>query len=199
MATATLTPPAESSEFRYPPQQGDWTFDDYLEFIPDEGERYEIIEGHIYMMAAPTPQHQRVVGNIHGEIWLMLRTKQLQGELFVAPIDVVMDEVASPVQPDVCFIAANNERAKVERTHIIGVPDLVVEVLSSDKRRDRVEKFNAYAKAGVTEYWIVDPDEQSVAVFVLRGDVYVPLGTFRNELVRSEVMKAWAVSAETLF
>ena len=199
MATATISQPVESPAFRYPPQQGEWTFTDYQEFIPDEGERYEIIEGTITMMAAPTPQHQRIVKNIAFELELLVRSGNLLGEVFVAPIDVVMDDVATPVQPDVCFISAENTNAKVARTHILGVPDLVVEVLSSDKQRDRIRKFNAYSKVGVAEYWIVDPDDAMVEVFVLRGDVFVPLGKYKDEMVRSEVVKGWAVSAEKLF
>ena len=194
-----MMPPVQFQQFRYPPQQGDWTFADYQEFIPDEGERYEIIEGHIVMMAAPTPKHQRVVKNLAFELELLIRANLLQGEVFVAPIDVVMDEVATPVQPDVCFISAENTKAKVERTHILGVPDLVVEVLSSDKQRDRVTKFNAYGKVGVAEYWIVDPSTETVEVYVLRGEVFVPLGKHRDSVIRSEVIQSWGISAEKLF
>ena len=80
------------------------------------------------------------------------------------------------------------------------MPDLVVEVLYSDKQRDRVTKFKAYAKVGVPEYWIVDPEQETVAVFVLRGETFVPLGNFDGEtVVRSEVMRAWDVSADQLF
>lgn len=200
MATATLSYPVQSADFRYPPPQGEWTFDDYLEFIPDGPERYEIIEGNIIMMAAPTPTHQRIVKNIAFELELLVRSDKLKGEVFVAPIDVVMSDVATPVQPDVCFIAADSTRAKVERTYIRGVPDLMVEVLSSDKRRDRVDKFHAYSKAGVAEYWIVDPEKESVVVYVLRGEAFVPLGVFKGKtLVRSEVIAGWTISAETLF
>ena len=199
MTFATLAPPAPSTEYRHPPQQGEWTFEDYLEWIPDEGERYEIIEGHLHMMAAPTPQHQRIVKNVAFEMEWLIRDHKLDGEVFVAPIDVVMNDVATPVQPDVCFIAADNVYARVERTHIFGVPDLVVEVLSSDKRRYRVEKFKAYAKAGVAEYWIVDLETESVVVYVLRGNAYVPLGTFQSAMIRSEVIMEWATSAENLF
>lgn len=200
MTTATLAPPAPLTDFRYPPPQGEWTFADYVEFIPDEGERYEIIEGCISMMAAPTPTHQQIVKNVTFELELLVRGGNANGTVFVSPIDVVMGEVTTPVQPDVCFIAAENDKTIIERTHIRGIPDLMVEVMSSDRQRDRVRKFNAYSKVGVAEYWLIDPDAQTVEVFVLRGAVFVPLGKFKGkDAVRSEVVSGWSVSAETLF
>lgn len=201
MATATLEiPTAEPNGFRYPPQQGEWTFDDYLEFIPDDdGRRYEIIHGHIYMNAVPSTDHQTVVTNLAIEIGILIRQGKVKGKVLVAPTDVVMSDIATPVEPDVVFVDDVNLHI-VRRKRIEGVPDLVVEVLSSNVGYDRKTKYDLYMEAGVTEYWIIDPVAETVEVFVMRDGIYVRLGRFAGkEAIRSEVIRPMSAPAENLF
>lgn len=183
-----------------PPPQGQWTYDDYLRFVPDEPSyRYEIIEGIVYMNAAPLPIHQKIVVNLTFLIRLLMHSGQLEGEVYVSPIDVVLANVATPVQPDLLFIRAAN-LSIVKESNIEGIPDLIVEVLSSNWQHDRKTKFEAYLKAGVPEYWIVDPQNQLVDVFVKRGQAYVQLGRFSADtVVRSEQLSTFAVPAADFF
>ncbi|MGY4707922.1 Uma2 family endonuclease [Candidatus Bipolaricaulota sp. J31] len=102
-------------------------------------------------------------------------------------------------EPDIFFIATEHADRLGEK--VCGVPDLVVEVISPGTREaDRGEKFSEYVKAGVREYWIVDPGKGTVEVFTLRGHVYEALGVFREgEIVRSEILSGFEVPVKEIF
>ncbi len=183
---------------RWPPLQGDWTFEDYLK-LPDNGMRYEVIEGELFMSDAPSPRHQEVILRLAIFLFSFVEDHHL-GKLYQSPIDVVMTDVATPVQPDLLFIA--NERLSiVQEKRIVGVPNLVVEVLSPGTAGvDRNRKFKTYARVGVAEYWLVDPDENILEVYVLRGQAYALLGTFQqNDTISSEVLAELALPARHIF
>ena len=142
-----------------------WTYEDYLA-LPDDGNRYEIIEGELYVTPAPTTDHQYSSGELFYLLKEFIRRNQL-GELYYAPYEVHLSDDTRPVQPDLLFIRAENA-PKGGTPYFVGVPDLVVEILSkSSIRTDTNAKFNAYEKAGIPEYWIVDPKARTVRVFVL--------------------------------
>ena len=200
MATAILEIPiADASGWNYPPQQGEWTFNDYLKFIPEDGNRYEIIHGYLYMNGAPSTNHQTVLANLSFELMSLIRLGKLKGKVLFAPTDVVISSIATPVQPDVIFVREENLDI-VEPRRIEGVPDLLVEVLSSNVHHDRKTKYMAYAEAGVAEYWIVDPAAETVEIYVLRDGIYVRLGKFvGDEPLRSEVIRPMLTPAKNLF
>ncbi len=129
------------------------TYEDYLR-IPDDGKRHEIIDGVHYVTAAPFLRHQRIARRLAFRLEEFLRKNPL-GEFFFAPTDVVL----SPhdiVQPDLLFIS--NERASIAaEKNVQGAPDLVIEILSSNRRLDEVIKRQAYERFGAREYWILDP------------------------------------------
>ncbi|MGN6184163.1 MAG: Uma2 family endonuclease [Thermoanaerobaculia bacterium] len=140
------------------------TYDDYCQ-LPDDGKRYEIIDGELYVNPAPARKHQIIAGNLHGYIWQY--TKHVRsGTVYIAPFDVILSE-HEVVQPDVLFLTSEH----MERVHehgLDGAPDLVIEILSPSSRdRDLLLKRKRYAHFGVQEYWIVDPDAESVAVYRL--------------------------------
>jgi len=176
-----------SQERRWPPRQGEWTYDDYAR-LPDNGMRYEVIEGDLYMSPAPRPKHQLVSGKLVYAFHQFLREHDL-GQIYHAPVDVNMPGLTSPVQPDLLFISHKNMDIITEK-RIDGVPDLIIEILSpGNPMHDRDTKFHVYARAGVNEYWIIDPDTCIVDVFVLRGQAYAPLGNFgENDKVQSELL-----------
>lgn len=169
-----------------PPQQGDWTYEDYAR-LPDNGMRYEVIEGELFMSPAPRPVHQEMILNLASEMHFFLK-KAKKGKVFVSPIDVVVGDLATPVQPDIVFV--RQERLAIVGDRIEGAPDLVVEVISPGSRiQDRRRKFILYAQVGVPEYWLADPDECLVEVYVLRGQAYALLGQFVGEdVIQSEVL-----------
>ncbi len=184
--TVTTREQLPQTKLNHPPQQGAWTYADYAR-LPDNGMRYEVIEGELFMSPAPRPVHQEMILNLASEMHFFLK-KAKKGKVFVSPIDVVMGDLATPVQPDIVFI--RQERLAMVGDRIEGVPDLLVEVLSPGSRvMDRREKFELYAQVGVAEYWLVDPDECLVEVYVLRGQAYALLGQFVGEdVIQSEVL-----------
>ena len=175
------------------PAQGQWTYYDYAR-LPDDGKRYEVIRGELYMSAAPRPMHQRVITRLSFFLEGYVEEHNL-GTVFVAPIDVILPEkLGDPVQPDIVVIRRKSLRI-VGELNIQGAPDLVMEVLSpSNPAHDRSLKYELYAEAGVPEYWIIDPHERTVEVYVLRDGTYELLGRFsEGETARSDVLNGFAV------
>jgi len=177
------------------PAQGEWTYEDYRR-LPDDGWRYEVIRGRLYMSPAPRPRHQRAVGRLFMTISRFVEERGL-GEVYLAPIDVLLPGLASPVQPDLSFLR-EDRLAIVTEEAIEGAPDLVVEVLSrSNWLTDRRDKLEVYAQAGVAEYWIVDPDERTIEAFALRGQSYDLVDKRgAGESVRSRVLAGLVVSID---
>lgn len=182
----------------WPPPQGEWTYEDYAR-LPDNGFRYEVIRGKLYMSPAPSINHQRTVAALFQHLNQFIMQHQL-GECLFAPIDVNLPDLTSPVQPDVVFISKGNAGIIQENT-IEGVPDLVMEVLSPGTARyDRKTKFEVYAEAGISEYWLADPDGFAIEVYVLRGRAYALLGKFgREEQTRSEVLSDFTLPVKDVF
>ena len=191
MTMETVTKPSVETS-RWPPLQGEWTFADYAR-LPDNGVRYEVIKGDLYMNPAPRPRHQKVVLNLSVALHQFAGSRDL-GEAYIAPIDVILPGLASPVQPDVLFIAGDRLDI-VKQEFIEGAPDLIIEVLSpSNPLHDRRTKFQLYAQASVREYWFVDPEASTIDIYVLRGQAFAPLGSFGpGEQTRSEVLADFSV------
>jgi Uma2 family endonuclease len=160
------------------PPQGRWTYADYAA-LPDDGNRYEIIAGVLYMTPAPSTGHQ-ITSNIIATLLTIHVQFAGHGKVLTALVDVELapDTV---VQPDIVVIlSANLDRITPSR--IIGAPDLVVEILSPGTAGyDRREKQDAYARAGVGEYWIVDPGAQTVELLTLDQSGYRSHGVFRGQ------------------
>ena len=145
---------------------GAWSYEDLVS-LPDDGKRYEIIEGELYEMPAPTWAHATVVANlITALIPLIVR---LNGLWRTAPLDVFFAG-ADPVQPDIVVLLPGGP-ARPSKRGIEGAPDLVVEVLSPSTRgHDLLTKRALYARAGVREYWMVDPDARTIEMLALDRD-----------------------------
>ena len=180
------------------PRQGEWTYEDYRR-LPDDRFRYEIIGGNLYMSPAPSTKHQLASVELTYALVSFVKKHNL-GRVYEAPIDVILPDLASPVQPDILFIA--KERLDIVREQFIdGAPDLIVEALSPGSlRHDRHTKFQLYAAAGVKEYWIADPDACTVDVYVPRGNAYVPLGHFALDgSIQSELFPELRVPVKDIF
>lgn len=132
--------------------------------MPDDGNRYEAIEGDLYMTPAPGTRHARVSKRLQYALDRMLERLGL-GEILVAPYGVEFPATGEGVQPDIIFVS-RERREIIEEAGIVGAPDLVVEILSpSTAGRDRTIKLRLYERQGLGEYWIVDPDESTVDVW----------------------------------
>ncbi len=154
------------------PNRG-WTYAEYCR-IPEDGKRHEIIDGRHYVTPAPDFYHQEVALGLASELRAKIRNKG-RGRVGIAPTDVLLGP-GLIVQPDV--VAVRTSRAAiVGLKKITGTPDLVVEVLSPrTQRRDRGVKMRGYERAGVAEYWLVDPKQQTIAVYVLKQGKFVAVG-----------------------
>jgi len=180
------------------PAQGQWTYADFLR-LPDDGVRYEIIDGVLYMTNAPDPEHQYVVGEIFAGLRNFAKAHNL-GVVYTAPIEVHLPGIAQPVQPDVLFVS-QARREIVKAKFIEGAPDLIVEVTSpSTARADRKVKLDAYERAGVQEYWIVNPRTRVIEIYALTRGEYALHGEYRaGERVTSSVLPGLELSTDTVF
>ena len=142
----------------------------------DDGKRYELYGGKVVAMSSPSDVHQEILSALHYHLYGFLRGKPCT--VYPAPFDVRLFDTADDppeeseyvLQPDLVVVC---DKSKVDRYGVHGAPDMVVEVLSpSTQERDWGEKLALYRKAGVREYWIVDPAGRFVAVHVLRDGKY---------------------------
>jgi Uma2 family endonuclease len=142
---------------------------------PDDGKRYEVIDGQLFVTPAPVPEHQGAVGALYAHLWAYVHQQQL-GKLYPAPIAVVLDE-ETVVQPDLVYVSRERRQIIGQRS-IDGASDLVVEILSpSTRSRDRGIKQRRYAAAGIPHYWIVDPSTQALEAYRLGDQGYVLAST----------------------
>ena len=146
-----------------------YTYADYLQWQFEE--RLELFRGRIIKLSAPNTKHQQISRNLFVPIVTFLKNKKCQA--FSAPFDVRLpvknkkkdNEVTTVVQPDICIVC---DETKIDTRGCCGAPDLVVEILSPGNSHKEVKlKFELYEEAGVKEYWIVYPEEESLAVFLL--------------------------------
>lgn len=129
--------------------------------FPDDGLRHEIIEGEHYVTPSPTTRHQRISQRLHHLIQSYLDTNPI-GEVFCAPFDVLLSE-ADIVVPDLVYVSSERAHLITEK-NLQGAPHLVIEILSASTRpRDERLKRDLYERAGVEEYWLVDPEHDVVA------------------------------------
>ncbi|MEZ6060046.1 MAG: Uma2 family endonuclease [Planctomycetaceae bacterium] len=144
------------------------TYDDLVQF-PEDGRRHEIIDGVHYMSPSPVPYHQVLSRELLIQLCEAFREIGL-GQVFHAPIDVQFSE-HDVVEPD--LIVVLNDNPIVTESRIVGVPDLLIEILSpSTSDRDRNLKKRLYESYGAPEYWIVDPDRKVVQQYVFEGAAY---------------------------
>jgi len=138
--------------------------------MPDDGNRYELLDGEIVVSPAPLTKHQRIVGA--GFMLLVAAERAGYGQVYVAPVDVVLDE-HNVVQPDVLFVISERLSIVMEK-NIQGAPDLVIEVLSpSTSSKDLGDKLSTYERFGVRYCWLVSPEAEVIRRFALQGGTFV--------------------------
>lgn len=152
------------------------------------GPLLEIIRGVLYMVPSPTLLHQEIALILATSLRLHVEKHNL-GKVFTGPVDVVLSE-ENVVVPDVLFVARDRKHI-LHPKKIGGAPDLVVEILSSNRKRDLHEKRTLYEKYGVPEYWVVDPQNRVVLVFRQESDAK---GYARTKIPESGVVQARNVS-----
>ncbi len=175
-----------------------YTYADYLTWMDDA--RRELYNGFIKLMTpAPSRSHQKILSNLHGLLWIFLRRKKC--DIYTSPSDVRFPEdkknkndkqVYTVLQPDLYIVC---DLSKLDDRGCLGAPDMVIEIVSpQSSKRDVKDKFEIYQQHGVREYWIVNPNDENVNVFVLdengrfqlkgmyAGDDRIPVNIFNGEL-----------------
>lgn len=178
-----------------------FTYDDYQSLPFSETKRYELLGGELIMVPSPSWKHQDISAELEFRLQAFVREHQL-GTVLDAPLDVVFGEgdEREVAQPDILFIS--NERRKIiAEQEIQGAPDLIVEILSpSTADYDRRYKRTLYARYGVREYWLVDPDAQTVEVLQLEARGYRQAGLYgRDEVVHSPLLEGLKIPLAEVF
>ena len=146
------------------------TYSDYVQMTPPDSGQYQLIQGELVTMTSPNTRHQRIIRLLTKSLETYLEKSPL-GEIFLSPMDVVMGE-GEVYQPDILFILESNQKI-IEDTKINGIPDMIVEVLSpSNAYYDLVVKKKIYEQCGVKEYWIVDPLQNTLDLYVLHNNKF---------------------------
>jgi Uma2 family endonuclease len=171
-----------------------------LEAMPDDGNRYEIIEGELFVSCAPGLTHQIVSDNIVYLIRSYLKSNPVG--TVVSTIGLILTEY-SGVIPDIVFFTHENYERVVSGERLTSAPDLVIEILSAGSenlRRDRVAKRRLYGKHGVPEYWMVDRDQQGVEIYRLQGESLELASTLQgNDQISTPVLPGFSCAASQIF
>ena len=172
-----------------------YTEEDYYN-LP-ENVRAELIDGQVYYMAAPSRIHQKILNFLNTEINIYIRSKDGSCEVYPAPFAVKLfeDDDKTVVEPDISVICDPN---KLTERGCTGAPDWIVEIVSpSTSSHDYIRKLNLYAKAGVKEYWIIDPRTEKVFVYHLdQADVNADSYTFQDKIKVNIYDDLWIDFAE---
>lgn len=171
-----------------------------LDIMPDDGNRYEIIEAELFVSRTPSLTHQSISGNFFHSIKTYLVENPI-GEVWATP-GVIFSEL-SGVIPDLVFVSKERRDEIASEDRITGAPDLVIEIVSpgaENERRDRLAKRQLYGKYGVKEYWIVDFEKRIIEVYRLQGQT-LELQSILTEQdeITSSVLAGYRCKVETIF
>jgi Uma2 family endonuclease len=175
------------------------TYEDFVNF-PDDGKRHEIIDGVHYVTPSPATKHQVVAGNLFALMWAYLDQNRI-GRVFMAPFDVLLSTF-DVVEPDLLFIS--RERLEILTTkNVQGAPDLVIEILSpSTRRTDEITKRKRYELFGVQEYWVVDPEVDTIRIYRRDATGFArpfELTVERDDTIATPLLPGWSVSLTRVF
>ena len=193
----------EFTKVEEPDPSYSYTYADYLKWKFEE--RLELIKGKIYKLSAPNTKHQEVSGNLFNGIYNFLKGKECKA--FSAPFDVRLpvrdrkkdNEVKTVVQPDICVIC---DESKLDEKGCCGAPDLIIEILSPGNSRKEVRlKYELYEEAGIKEYWIVQPVEENISIFILNDDGKYNGATMytSGDSIKSEAIPGLTIKVNDIF
>lgn len=179
-----------------------YTYADYFKWRFEE--RVELIKGYVFKMSpAPNTFHQQISGDIYGQLWSFLRKKPCK--VFSAPFDVRLprksnddQDIITVLQPDICVIC---DLSKLDKRGCMGAPDVVVEILSpGNNAKELKNKYEVYEEAGVKEYWIVSPQDNTFVIYTLTDGRYTTSRIMvAGDTVTSAVLPGFSLALEELF
>jgi Uma2 family endonuclease len=166
--------------------------------LPETGPRYQLIEGDLYMAPAPDRFHQDISRNLEVMLANYLSAHPI-GVLYDAPFDVYLTDI-DVFQPDLLIVLNENRRILTD-AGAEGAPDFVVEILSAKTRQlDLVNKKRIYARMGVKELWIIDPDQREIVLYRFDQDPIEPVAKLRGqEEVKSPLLPGLAIPLPEIF
>ncbi len=180
------------------------SYEEFIEFTEKSDQRYELIDGELYLLASPGYNHQLVSSEIHAGLYNWFKGKKCRP--LTAPFDVTLAKTKQNicvVQPDILVICDTDKINNKGR--YTGVPTLAVEITSvSTKRKDMIKKLDLYMQTGVREYWIVDIDKKEVLVYCFEKDkgeyIIKDYESFKSDLtLRSRVFKGLEFKLQEVF
>lgn len=183
------------------PQERLYTYADILAW--DNGSRYELYGGQLVALASPSSVHQEISMELSTQLHTYLKGKKCK--VYAAPFDVRLfeesggspEDVDTVVQPDITVVC---DLEKIDQKGMHGAPDLVIEILSpSTAQYDMLWKFNLYRKAGVREYWIVDPDARVVSVYTLDKGQYLAAAYGTDSAIKVSVLEDCSIDMAAVF
>lgn len=170
-----------------------------LDLMPDDGNRYELIGGELYVTKSPKIIHQDITGNIIYDFRIYLSNNRI-GKIL--PVQGVVFSEIDGVIPDLIYISNERLKSITENGRVVGAPDLVIEILSpgaENSRRDRVAKRHLYGKFGVREYWIIDPETVSIEVYLLdNGQMRLASTLSKDDILTSSLLPGYSTSVGDL-
>jgi Uma2 family endonuclease len=174
-----------------------YTYDELLAEMPQTTQPHELWDGKLIVMPSPFYLHQKIVFRFGRRLCDWVEPRRL-GEVLTAPMDMVLSQ-HRVVQPDVLFVAA--ERMSIIKDVIRGPADLVAEVISlGGRNRDRLEKRDLYEQYGVKEYWMIDPEPETIELLYLVNNHYELIARVRGEeIAASRLLPGFEISAQSLF
>lgn len=180
---------------------GKMTYSEFKDFTSKTDKRYELINGHVYLLASPKVNHQHASSKIYGQFFSWFEGKKCIP--YYAPFDVTLNlqkENPDVVQPDLVVICDLAEHL-ADTGYYMGIPTLVVEVLSeSTKRKDILTKLNLYMCSGICEYWIADPINREISVYLFKDKNLEDKKTYLSGMTcKSFVFKGLQVKLNGLF
>ncbi|QWK13064.1 MAG: Uma2 family endonuclease [Aquificota bacterium] len=173
-----------------------FTYQDYLNL--EEDKRYEVLEGELIEMPAPSTVHQKIIWKL-SRFFMVYQEEKGLGDFYLSPVDVILAEDVV-VQPDIVFISKDRLDI-VKDKGIFGAPDLVVEVVSpSTFKKDTEDKRRIYAQFGIKEFWLVFPEERGIEVLELKNGVYEVVSyAFEKGKVCSKILEGLCIELEEVF
>ncbi len=194
-----------------PRKEGYVTYQQFVDMTENSENRYELIDGEVFLLASPSFTHQKVLGNLHIEFWKFFKDHETC-DPFMSPFDIdlirqpikqlreVTEDDINVVQPDV-IVLCDYEKDINEKDRYKGTPKLVVEILSPSTRgKDRIKKLGLYMESGISECWIVDPVKKEVSVYSFKDYELDTDEMYREgEQITSPSFTGLTVSVNTLF
>lgn len=177
------------------------SYEEFLDLTRDNEDRYEYIDGEIYLLSSPKMKHQMALSELFGLFfnWFQGRTCRA----FVAPYDITLRrslENINVVQPDIMVICDLEEKLN-DHDYYMGVPELVVEILSESTRsKDLIKKLDLYMSGGVREYWIVNPLNREVTIYLFEDkDIKNSMTYRKSEIAQSYVFEGLSAALDRIF